>query len=323
MGTTIRHIGIIVVLTCLGSFAWGQDSCRWRLAFWNVENFFDIHHDTLKNDYAFTPAGDNHWTHKRYLHKRNNIYKVLMDMSCPEVVGLAEIENDHVLRELCLATPLRRFHYQFIHYESPDQRGVDCALLYRDDRFKVIDSYPINLSDSTDDFYTRDILLVHGVINCNGITDSCLLLVNHWPSKLGGPTADRHRLRIAHLLLCTMDSLQQSHPQSLVLAMGDFNAAAQEEAINLGMEFFGKETNSRGIHNLTHRLPNCSYKYQDTWSTIDQVFANKKLPVEIFAPDYLLVEDKRYLGTKPFRTYSGMRYQGGYSDHLPVIVNIP
>ena len=130
------------------------------MACWNVENLFDTRHDTMKDDCAFTPEGDNHWTSKRYQDKQNKIFKTIAAMQWPVVVGMAEVENDHVLRDLCRNTPLRKLGYDFVHFESPDQRGVDCALLYRKGLFDLFESTNIYVSDTTEGFYTRDILLV-------------------------------------------------------------------------------------------------------------------------------------------------------------------
>lgn len=320
----MRKWGLILLIGMLLPIG-GRGQERRLAAFWNVENFFDVQHDTLKEDVAFTPSGDYHWTRKRYALKRNNVFKVIAAMGCPALVGLAEVENDAVLRDLCRFTPLRRYHYSFIHYESPDRRGVDCALLYREDLFRPTESRPIRVSDSSQDFFTRDILLVGGVaLPKGGVTlpkgDTCFILVNHWPSKLGGGIADHHRLAIAQRLLSLMDSIQTQHPAALVMAMGDFNAAPDEEAIRKGLRFYGRERNDAGFYNLMAAIPKGTgtYKYRDSWSCIDQVIANRRLEVEIFAPDFLLQDDPRYLGQKPFRTYSGMEYLGGFSDHLPV-----
>lgn len=300
----------------------GQTETQWRIAFWNVENFFDTTHDTLKSDEAFLPSGDNHWTSRRYDDKRNKIYKMIAAMQWPAAIGLAEVENDRVLRDLCYGTPLRRKGYAFIHFESPDQRGVDCALLYRSDLFHPTESKPLVVSDSSAGFLTRDILLVGGILTGG---DSCFLLVNHWPSKLGGAEADRHRMDIAHRLRYTMDSLQQTHPDALILAMGDFNAAPEEEAVRKGLGFNGKRQNTDGFYHLMYHIPKGtgSYKYHESWSCIDQMIANRDLTAAVFATDFILIDDQKYMGKKLFRTYLGMRYVGGYSDHLPVIVDIP
>lgn len=292
------------------------------MAFWNVENLFDTRHDTLKEDYAFTPEGDNHWTPRRYADKLNKIYKTIAAMRWPVLVGLAEVENDHVLQDLCIGTPLRRKGYRYIHYESPDQRGMDCALMYRADLFHILESRNISVSDSSARFFSRDILMVGGLLNQ---TDSCFVLVNHWPSKLGGISADAHRMRIARQLLHTMDSLQIAHPTALILAVGDFNASSDEKFIRDGLGFEGEVRNSIGFYNLLHHVPRGegSYKYHDNWLCIDQAFANRPLHAQIFAPDFLLIEDKKWMSRKPFRTYTGPRYQGGFSDHLPILICLP
>lgn len=310
---------VLCLLGCLGCRGQGT---RWSMAFWNVENFFDTWHDTLKNDFEFTPDGKNHWTKNRYEDKRDKIFKMIAAMMWPDVIGLSEVENDHVLRDLCLGTPLRKFGYHFIHYESPDQRGSDCALLYRKDNFQVLESRPIYVSDTLAHFFTRDILLVGGILTGG---DSCYILVNHWPSKLSGAIAERHRYEIAQKLLSLMDSLDKAHPAALVLAMGDFNSDPYEPPMTNGMDFDRDGRNAAGLYNLMYQIPKGtgSYKYHGHWSCIDQMIANRELEVEVFAPPFVLQKDRKYMGYKVSRTYLGMRYLGGFSDHLPIIVRIP
>lgn len=316
----MKHLLSLLLTLIIAVLCYGQEQPL-RAAFWNCENFFDTKHDTLKEDLAFTPSGENHWTPRRYADKRNKIYKMVAAMQYPVVMGLAETENDHVLRDLCLGTPLRKLRYQFVHYESPDRRGVDCALIYRTDCFQVTESRNIYVSDTASAFYTRDILLVGGTLTSG---DTCFFLVNHWPSKLGGATADHYRMEIAHRLMHTMDSLQKAHPTALVLAMGDFNASPEEESIRKGLGFDKGQQNELGFYNLMYDIPKGTgtYKYQDSWSCIDQMISNRLLSVEIFQPEFILIDDTKYLGKKLLRTYTGMRYIGGYSDHLPIIATL-
>lgn len=310
----------------------------YRLVFWNVENLFDIWDDSIHSDEDFTPEGSYHWTNHRYKVKLTRITQVLTALGgeaqpafeMPVIVGMAEIENDKVLRDLCRGTPLRQFGYDFIHYESPDQRGIDNALLYRQDHYRPFYSQAINVSDTANGFRTRDILLVEGTLS-NG--DTLILLVNHFPSKRGGATADKRRMQIAHTLRRTMDSLTTAHPQAAIVVMGDFNAAPDEEEIRKGLMQghtapYGTFTNlmtsiepGRGTH-----------KYQDHWSCLDQIIVSSNLcngnnrliagDGMVFEADFLLLNDDKFIGKKVFRTYLGMRYQGGYSDHLPVYVDI-
>lgn len=316
--------GSVLILCLLSSIVcWCQDG-HWSLAFWNVENFFDIRHDTLKQDFAFMPEGENHWTLRKYEAKRDCIYKVVAAMEYPAVVGLAEVENDYVLRDLCRYTPLRRYKYDFVHFESPDIRGVDCALLYRQNAFRVFEARPICVSDTLADFFTRDILLVGGVLMKDTAADSCFILVNHWPSKLGGAKAEKRRMAIARTLRQVLDSLVEAHPTALVMAMGDFNSDPYEPPMRQ-FQFDREGRNPEGLYNLMFRLPKGegSYKFQDSWSYIDQIIANRDLNAEVFKPQFMLREDARHMGEKVYRTAIGMRYVGGFSDHLPIIVRVP
>lgn len=321
----MKRLALVALILLLPSMICGQGEERWRMAFWNVENFFDTWKDTLKDDGSFTPEGDHHWVPRKYQKKKNNIYKTIAAMRWPVVVGLAEVENDYVLYDLCRNSPLRKMGYDFIHYESPDERGVDCALLYRADRFEVFMTGIVQVSDSTQGLYTRDVLLVGGVLrDAKGAGDSCFVLVMHWPSKLGGAEAEGHRMAIARRVNETMDHLQRTHPGALVVAMGDLNATSDEAPVSQGLGFGGGLRNALGFYDLVNTLPKGqgSYKYQGQWQYIDHVIANREMPVEVFAPDFLLVDDETYLGRKPFRTYLGMRYVGGFSDHLPILIRV-
>lgn len=295
-------------------------------AWWNVENLFDLRDDPKTNDDEFTPTGDRHWTRRRLNDKVNGIYKTLLMMDLPDVVGLGEVENAYVLRELCQGTPLAQIPYRYVHYDSPDRRGIDVALIYRTDRFTVTHSRSISVSDSAEGYFTRDILLVEGV-TAEG--DSVCLLVNHWPSKRGGEEADAQRLRIADTLRTQMVELHAKHPTAAIIAMGDMNSTADEEAIAKGMGFAGDSISPDGIRLLTLRLPRDigSHKYQGQWRYIDQMFLLadeswqvKKLKLLRF--DHLLTDDGNRPGQRPKRTYQGPRYEGGLSDHLPMLLRL-
>lgn len=318
----MKVVFLTLFLLCT-AVACGQDGgdARRCVAFWNVENYFDTHHDVRKDDRDFTPDGNYHWTASRYLDKRNKIYKTVAALGYPAVMGLAEVENDSVLDDLCLGTPLRAKGYRAVHYESPDKRGIDCALLYRKDCFLPLESRPVTVSDTAHGFRTRDILLVVGLLG----DDTCCLLVNHWPSKSGGIKALRRRRAVAQRLRMTMDSLMRVHPGALVLAMGDFNASPDEAVIRKEMGFGRTGRNAEGVYNLVAGLPRGegTYKYQGVWSYIDQMMASQNLRMEVFRLEFLLTPDERYMGSKPFRTYSGIRYQGGFSDHLPIRTYVP
>lgn len=303
-----------------------DDHPPFTVAWWNVENLFDTRDDTKTNDDEFTPEGEKHWTRRRLAVKVDGIYKTLAMMDLPDVVGLGEVENKFVLRELCQGTPLSRVPYRYVHYDSPDRRGIDVALIYRTDRFTVTDSRPVHVSDSADGFFTRDILVVEGVTAAG---DSVCLLVNHWPSKKGGDEADARRLEIARTVRSLMLELHAKHPTAAVIAMGDMNTTAVEQAIAEGMAFGSDSVNPDGIRLLTQRLPHDwgSHKYQGLWNYIDHVFflsddswQVQKLKLVKF--DHLLVDEGTYPGQRPKRTYQGPRYEGGLSDHLPLLLRL-
>ena len=157
-----RLLTILLLMTPLASQS-QEGFSTFSAAWWNVENLFDTRDDPKTNDDEFTPQGDRHWTRHRLANKINGIYKTLVMMDLPDVVGLGEVENAYVLRELCQGTPLAQVPYRYVHYDSPDRRGIDVALIYRTDRFTVTASRTISVSDSAAGYFTRDILLVEGV----------------------------------------------------------------------------------------------------------------------------------------------------------------
>ena len=303
-----------------------EDCSLFAAAWWNVENLFDLRDDPKTNDDEFTPTGDRHWTRRRLNAKLQGIYKTLVMMDLPDVVGLGEVENAFVLRELCQGTPLAQVPYRYVHYDSPDRRGIDVALIYRADRFTVTASRKVNVSDSAAGYFTRDILLVEGVTAAG---DSVCILVNHWPSKRGGEEADAQRLRIADTLRRQMVELHAKHPSAAIIAMGDMNSTADEEAISKGMGFGSDSISPDGIRLLTLRLPRDigSHKYQGEWRYIDQMFLLADEPWEVkklklLRFDHLLTGDGNRPGQRPKRTYQGPRYEGGLSDHLPMLLRL-
>ncbi len=311
----------------------GQE--HYRLVFWNVENFFDTQDDTLTLDDEFTPQGSHHWTSRRYRTKCIRLCQTLTalgdtcegSLTPPLLIGMAEVENDKVLRDLCKGTPLRRYGYKAVHYDSPDRRGIDCALLYQSSRFAPYYTAPIRISDSSENYFTRDILHVEGT---TPEKDTLIVLVNHFPSRRGGDEADRLREALTSKLRCLMDSLSLEHPAAAIVVMGDFNAAPTESEIkDVLMQ------SPRFINLMTLVEPGRgSYKYQDFWSCIDQIIVSRNLQDGscqlqltekqrlIFDAPFLLIDDERNLGKKVFRTYLGPRYQGGFSDHLPVFIDL-
>lgn len=321
-----RNISLSLFLLSVAVASGQEKQHFFTVAWWNVENFFDTRNDTLTNDDDFTPDGEYHWTYRKFNAKRDGLYKTLLMMDFPDVVGLGEVENAYVLRELCQGTPLREKHYAFVHYDSPDRRGIDVALLYRSDSFTVTASRPVSLSDSAAGYFTRDILLVECVTPSG---DTLCLLVNHWPSKRGGDEAEERRMQCAATVRRLMDSLFMAHPAAAVIAMGDMNASAEEPPIAKGMGFGDLCRNAEGIRNLDCDLPSDwgSHKYQGQWRYIDAMFLKagnswQTYPLQLVRFDHLLIQEQNAVGVRPKRTHRGPRYEGGLSDHLPLLLKI-
>ena len=281
--------------------------------FWNVENFF-----------APGEFPGHAWSKIRFYTKCNAVAKTLLLASdelgaLPDVVGFAEVGDATVLKALLGATPLRKLDYSFVHYDSPDRRGIDCALLYRRSRFRLLNSKPCHLYDSTGAIMpTRDILLAvletrtgaghDGAAAPDGRLDTLAVLVNHHPSKVGSGSDDRRRLAMDRLRYLA-DSLQAAGI-SRIIAVGDFNDEVVPAA---GVAIGGREGPSPAN-------PPGTIKFQGKWEQIDGCPLLEGLRAEerIFAPPCLLSRDS-YGGEKPRRTFSGPRYLGGISDHLPVM----
>ncbi|MBQ0025414.1 MAG: endonuclease [Bacteroidales bacterium] len=263
--------------------------------FWNVENFFDPFDDPQKNDDEFTASGAKHWNWKRFERKRDGIAKTIISTadeygSLPSLVGLAEVENRLVLSQLVKKSPLESFDYGYVHRESPDERGIDVALLFRKEEFNLVKVDSLRVES----FHTRDILYV---TLRHRLGDTLHVVVVHLPSKLGGRKASSVRRDSALSILnrCVDSIIEGSHAAKIVV-MGDFND--------------GPVSSDSG-----------TIKFQGVWETIDKfVTHNLNAESSIYSPPFLLEDDRAYIGKKPRRTYIGPRYNGGLSDHLPIIL---
>ena len=318
-----------------------RDKNTIRVCFYNLENFFDYEKNPTKNDGDFTPSGAYRWTKEKFEKKANNIAKVFVAMGqwdLPELIGVCEIENETAIRYLLYNTALAAGKYKYVYYESPDRRGINVAFFYKPDKFKVVSSYPIVLIDSTEpSFKTRDILYVQGVLatDCN---DTLHLFVNHWPSRYGGYAASMGKRNFAaKTLRLKIDSLLFLNENARILVMGDFNDYPDNESITSYLR--AKDTANYTAGNLINMMfPYFSknnvgsHKYQQHWGILDQFMASSGLYYAekglqtfstgtIFAADFLLEPDQN-MGKKPFRTYVGMKYTGGFSDHLPVFIDL-
>ena len=298
----------------------GRDSLV--MMFWNLENFFDWRRDTvLSNDSEgeFSSYGSKHWTREKFMRKARAVAKTVFWIAdkegiLPDVVGFAEVENRFVLEKLVRDTPLSKAGYGIIHYDSPDPRGIDVALLYRKARLNPRTSKPLRVWNEDDpQFRTRDILLAE-FLGPGG--DSLAVLVNHHPSKLGGSSSVRRMVAMRTLQEAT-DSLLASGWHNIV-SMGDFNNIPGTT-----------EEYSRTMVNLSvplARKGEGTIKYSGRWELIDMFFVSPSLAagaaMKIIRVPFLTVKDGAHSGEKPHRTYNGPGYSGGVSDHCPIVLKV-
>lgn len=313
----------------------------WRAMFYNVENLFDTEDDPLTDDQEFLPNGTKGWNETKYKEKLNNIYKNIAAIGGKELpifVGLAEIENRKVLFDLIQTTPLRKYDYQIVHEDSPDARGIDVGFIYRPDKFKVIahENMVVKMPFSPDT-KTRDVLYVTGIINKK---DTIHVFINHWPSRRGGVAASEpKRVFVAEMVKHKVDSIFAHSSSSNILIFGDFNDEPNDKSL---LEGLGAKSEIQDKD--TKYLYNCMFpfvaqgigteKYRGKWDVLDQIIVSSSLlhrekgirvvnnEAHIFDAPWLLTDDTRNMGKEPFRTYGGPKYLGGYSDHLPVYIDL-
>ena len=286
----------------------------------NCENLFDCYHDSLKQDTEWLPASVRKWTPDRYWRKVNNIGQEIL--SCqedgfPDLVALVEVENDSVLRDLTRRSLLRNAGYQYLMTQSPDVRGIDVALLYQPFSFRPICYDELDVQPLEGMRPTRDILYVQGE-TLNG--DTLHVFVVHAPSRYGGEKATRPNRRV--VMERIVGAIHLLPPDAKVIVAGDFNDYADSSSLQYLEE--------HGLHNVTKDVVGShgakgTYRYKGRWQSIDHVLVSTVLcdsVAQTFVHDapFLLEEDKKYGGFKPFRTYNGYRYQRGFSDHLPLVV---
>ncbi len=320
-----------------------QESGETRVAFWNFENFFDPFVDSTRMYNEFTENGSQHWTKSRFYRKRNNMYKAILAFSEDEpiaVLGIAEVENAYVLNMLFNQTPLKTHNYRIIHYEGDDKRGIDVAMAYCIDKLQLISTETVKVKNPDNKHYrTRDILYAK-FFDRRGDTIHCF--VNHWPSRYGGERETiKLRALAANTLKHKVDSLvflHQTIPK--IIIMGDFNDTPDDPSICevLSAKSPEKYDENAVLVNLFtdgRRLGfDGTLKHQYNWQIFDQIIVSKSLidndmglsykpnSATIVHNDFLFEKDESFGGVKLFRTYVGPKYFGGYSDHLPVYIDL-
>jgi len=304
---------------------------RFGILFYNVENLFDTIDSPDTRDESFTPAGDKQWNTDKYWHKQENIFKVIAsagNWSFPDLIGLCEVENRTVLEDLVHHTPLKKLDYQIVHDESPDERGIDVALLYQKDRFVYLTHQNITTPLPHND-KTRDILYVCGKVNDVKVH----LFVNHWPSRYGGrqQTQPKRNIVASHLHQ-SIESLCDSTLNPYIILMGDFNDNPGDQSLEkiYQSQYSDGAGNTFHFANLmtsvkgttTHKTVNYN------WYTFDQIMISSNMlqnadirhpagGIRVIDHPWLLDEHGR-----PYRSFLGNFYQNGYSDHLAVYTEL-
>ncbi len=333
-----------LIFLCLGTLlllpACAQQTYNVRtIAFYNVENLFDTKNDTLIFDDDRTPEGKYRWTKERYKKKIGRIARVLSDVgqsttnTTPDIIGLCEIENRSVLEDLVRHPLLRDHDYGIIHFDAPDRRGIDVALLFKNAAY-IPTSFKSHRLLLYDDMgkrkYTRDQLVVGGVMD----QEEVYYIVNHWPSRRGGAARSQpHRVQAALLNKRIIDSIQRMNSMAKIISMGDLNDDPRDDSLKKILKTTGEKDplDSISLYNPMehlHKKGIGSLAYRDKWNLFDQFFMTPNLvrddkqmlsfwKAKVYAPSYLRTRRGRYKGY-PFRTYTGTRYMGGYSDHFPV-----
>jgi len=331
-----------LLLTSLTASAQKKYSC-YAVGFYNQENLFDYTHDEGKNDYEFTPQGSYKWNELKYSHKLHNLAKVLSEMGTDvlpgvgcAVIGLSEVENDHVLDDLTAQPALAQRGYKYIHLEGPDARGIDCALLYNPKLFSVRDTmlvpYVYEREEDKARRATRGFLTVNGLLAGESVT----VIVCHWPSRGAG---SYYRELAAKQVKAVKDSLVKADPKMKVIIMGDMN----DDPVNKSMhEVLGAKAEVSEVgpgdmynpwYNILVKQMTGTLRYNGAWNLFDQIVMTPNLinkdgskdyttlkywKNQIFRRDYLFQTSGKYKGN-PKRTTAGGVWLDGYSDHLPVV----
>ncbi|MCK9413789.1 MAG: endonuclease/exonuclease/phosphatase family protein [Prolixibacteraceae bacterium] len=335
-GTTLRVWLFLLIVTFPGEiFGQNKSTKDYKIVFYNTENLFDPFDDPATNDGEYTPDGKCHWTFSRLNQKIMMVYRAIISASngaFPDIIGLAEVENLWILEYLLRKSPLTEANYGIVHKESPDPRGIDVALLYRKGYVVPIDFQFIPVRGiGSSKFSSRDILYFKARFKDEVIH----FFVNHWPSRSGGYMETLGKRNIAAGIVRKMvDSMLVINPQGKLLLMGDFNATPDEDCFTKILRANNQAQSAVGntLFNLSKKWMSegiGTIRTRGLWEIFDQFICSYNLlnssglhidqqEASICTEAFLMEEDKRYLGKKPFRTYLGPVYHGGVSDHLPI-----
>ncbi len=343
-----KYIALLALALLVGvSASFSQDKKEKKFAlygvgFYNLENLFDTCHDVGHNDYEYLPDGTNRWTGLKYSHKLKNMARVLSEMGTDKLpgigcaaIGVSEVENAKCLEDLCNQEPLKARNFKFVHVEGPDQRGVDCGLLYNPRFFEVRDvklvPYVYVLPEDSLRA-TRGFLTVSGTLAGEHVA----IIVNHLPSRFAGPF---YREEGGRQIRIVKDSLLKEDPDVKIIIMGDMNDDPQDKSMSeaLGAKRDMKDVKKDGLWNPWWKVLDegtGTLMYDGRWNLFDQIILSHSLldikgkrdyqtlkhySHQIFRRDYLFQTEGKYKGN-PLRTHAGGVWLDGYSDHLPTVV---
>ena len=336
-----KILSSIVLLCFVFTFSQSNSYKIHTIAFYNLENLFDVYNDTLKKD-EISPIMEITSNRELIYHKKlSNISKVISEIGkktskiAPTIIGVSEIENKKVLEDLIQTPLLKKENYGIIHHDSPDLRGIDVGFLFKKNHFTPLhfQAYELKLwSDKGNRIYTRDQLLVSGYLE----NEMVHFIINHWPSRRGGEKRSRRlREKAALLTKKICDSLFSSNEKAKIIVMGDFNDDPIDSSFKnfLHTNHDSKTTDSTDLFNPYENLFLKGFNtlgYRDNLNLFDQILISKNLiskskkfetlaffKAKIFNPKYLTQQKGRYKNY-PFRSFQNGKFTNGYSDHYPV-----
>lgn len=332
---------LLAVVAAFGCYAQKNEANKkflvYGVAFYNLENLFDTINNNGKYDHEFSPGGARAWDGHKYSSKLRNLADCIAHMTSrttpdgPAIIGVSEIENRSVLEDLVREPSIKKWRLQIVHHDSPDRRGVDVGLLYNPRLFKVLDVTNHTLViEGNPTFRTRDQMCVTGILG----GDTLSVIVNHWPSRLGGQEQSSYLREAAGALSRHIaDSLWQIRPNQGVIVMGDLNDDPQDKscAVALGARCDVKDVDPHGFYNPWWKMLDDGHgtlAYKGAWNLFDQIIVSGTL-LDNYRPNGLdywrcrinnfdfLIDQHGTRQGYPLRTYSGGVWLDGYSDHFP------
>jgi len=336
----MKKIYLFILLFFAISYSFAQNYKVGCIAFYNIENLFDTIDSPNTHDSEFLPDGARKWNSEKYYKKLDNMARVISEIGTelvptgPAVIGLSEVENRSVLEDLVKRPLLASRNYQIVHFDSPDERGVDVAFLYQPNIFKLTNARAVHITNLPENDKTRDLLVISGYFD----GEMMHFLVNHWPSRGGGQKeSEIKRILVAQNDRAVIDSILKTDPNAKIVFMGDLNDDPIDKSVKVYMRTKGKikKLQDGDLYNPMEekfKSGDGTLGYNDAWNLFDQLIISQGLIGEdkstykfknatVFRKPYLITKEGQYEGY-PLRTFSYDEFINGYSDHLPVYLYI-